>query len=77
VEILAVEAAVAVALAVGAAGVGASGAAAVAAAGAGVDETGSSFIYLLSLAKEALRRKCRCCEAREILLTLHRSDAGA
>jgi hypothetical protein len=71
VEILAV-----VGAAVAAAGVEASGAA-VAAAGADVDETGSFFLYLLSLAKEALRRTCRCFEAREIVLTLHRSDAGA
>jgi hypothetical protein len=46
-------------------------------AAADVDETGSFFLYLLSLAKEALRRTCRCFEAREIVLTLHRSDAGA
>ena len=56
--------------------VAASGAAAGAAAGADVDETGSFFLYLLSLAKEALRRTCRCFEALEILLTLHWSGAG-
>jgi hypothetical protein len=50
---------------------------AVVAAGADVDETGKFFIYVLSLTKEALRRKCRCFEAPEILLTLHRSGAGA
>ena len=78
VEILAVGAAVAAASAVAGVGVEASEVgAAVVAAGADVDETGSFFIYLLSLAKEALRRKCRCFEAREILPTSHRSGAGA
>jgi hypothetical protein len=77
VEILAVVGA-SVGAAVAAAGVEASGVGvAVVAAGADVDETGSFFIYLLSLAKEALRRKCRCFEAREILPTSHWSGAGA
>jgi hypothetical protein len=44
---------------------------------AGVDEAGSFFIYLRSLAKGALRRKYRCCEVPKILLTLHRSGPGA
>jgi len=48
-----------------------------AAVGAGVDEAGSFFIYLLSLATGALRRKYRCVEAPEILSTSHRSGAGA
>jgi hypothetical protein len=55
---------------------GASVEAAVAAAGADVDETGECFIYILSLAKEALRRTCRWFEARKILPTVHRSGAG-
>ena len=58
--------------------VGAAGAAgAVGAAGAGVDEADAFFIYLLSLAKGALRRKDRCCEAPEILLISHRPGTGA
>jgi hypothetical protein len=48
------------------------------AAGAGVDiEAGLFFIYLLSLAKGDLRRKCGCFEAPKFLLTLHRSGTGA
>jgi hypothetical protein len=50
--------------------------AAVAAVGAGV-EAGSCFIYLLSLTKGALRRKCTWFEAPEILPTSHRAGAGA
>jgi hypothetical protein len=58
--------------------VGAAGAAGAAeAAGAGVDEADAFFIYLLSLAKRALRRKDRCCEVPEILLISHRPGTGA
>jgi hypothetical protein len=49
---------------------GASGVVAVA-AGAGGGDAGRVCISLFSLAKEALRRKCRCVEAPEMLLTLH------
>jgi hypothetical protein len=45
--------------------------------GAGVDEAGSFLIYLLSLTRGALRRKCRCVETPEILPTAYRSGAGA
>ena len=47
------------------------------AAGADGDETGAFFISLLSLVKEALRRICRCCKTREMLLPAPRSGAGA
>jgi hypothetical protein len=60
--------------------VGAAAGAVEAAAGAveaGVDEAGSFYIYLLSLAKGTLRRKYRCFEATEILPTAHRSGASA
>src|SRR5262245_56541772 len=44
---------------------------------ADVDETGSFFIDVFSLTTGALRRKCRCFEAAEILPTSHRSGADA
>ena len=60
-----------------AASVAAAAGAAAVAAGAGGGDAGMVFIYPFSLAKEALRRKCRCVEAPEMLLTSHRSGAGA
>jgi hypothetical protein len=64
---------VAASVAAAAVGVVAAAAAAVAAGG----DAGRVFISPFSLAKEALRRKCRCVEAPEILLTSHWSGAGA
>jgi hypothetical protein len=57
---------------VGASAVGA----AVAAVEAGGGDAGMVFIHPCSLAEEALRRKCRCFVAPEILLASHRSGAG-
>ena len=56
--------------------VAASGAAAGAVAADG-EETGACVLEELALAKEALRRTCRWCETRTMVLTVHRSGAGA